>query len=733
VPQLKKTVLAATLLVTLAFAVVAGIIMAFPNSNSENKTEPTKPPNTKPPENQWSAPTRISSSASRYLCMSVDGKKIAYLDTYDLYLMNSDGTDIKKLTNYEPEGLSANSVGRPTVNANCTKIAFKASKQISSGWPDFIPGSYEAIFIVNPDGTGLTKLFPSPNTLDYAHLSEFQHELSDPSISGDGKKVTFVSDSQLYIINSDGTGLKLLSSNAQDVSSVSADGNKVAFIATGANQSQPLLIDSNGTELTKVSAELLSAANYAMRLGTHSAVSLSGNGNKMVFTSNNPSFRDDLYIINADGTGLLNLYHNVTTMISTSYDGNKIAFVSYGSNNNFSLCVVNSDGTEGSLLSSNAEPYSGISISADGKKIAFSYMREFGTFVSELGKVTNVPETTATPAPNNQWNTKQIMSLPSGNYIGSFCASSDGSKIAFTASSLNASYPNIEDLYVVNSDGSGLQKLYSDIEESTGPSISGDGKKISFISNSDLYIINSDGTGLTKLIPRVKFSEFSGYYFSPAISGDGSKVAVVVETDYSGPFAINKDLYLVNSDGTEPTKLSSDIISTPSISWDGSKITFLHYPHYSTGDNQLEGVCIVNSDGTGLRQLTNKTEAILFRPLISGDGSKVAFTVREDRWDADGYNHIYVINSDGTNLRQLTNDTWNDVACSMNFNGELIAFVSKSGQNSEIAVINSDGSGFKEITQDFVTDSSPYINTVGSKIAFYAGLYNISLFVTVYK
>ena len=182
-----------------------------------------------------------------------------------------------------------------------------------------------------------------------------------------------------------------------------------------------------------------------MLVGIDSTVSLSGNGNKMAFTSNYPLFSHNLYIIDSNGTGLLNLYHNVTTMISTSYEGNKIAFTSWGSNNNYSLCVINSDGTEGCLLSSNAVPYSGFSISGDGRKIAFSYMSEFGTFVSELDKKSNASEPTATPIPSNQWSTKQIMSLSPRTSFAGFCASSDGSKIAFTA---HNSMPPIQTLKI---------------------------------------------------------------------------------------------------------------------------------------------------------------------------------------------------------------------------------------------------------------------------------------------
>ena len=105
-PRLKKAVLAATLLLILVSALVVGIIVAFPDYSPAKKNEPTQPPN-----HRWSQPARISDSVSRYLCMSADGKKLAYLDTYDLFLMNSDGTGVKQLTHYEKDGLVSEQCG----------------------------------------------------------------------------------------------------------------------------------------------------------------------------------------------------------------------------------------------------------------------------------------------------------------------------------------------------------------------------------------------------------------------------------------------------------------------------------------------------------------------------------------------------------------------------------------------------------------------------------------------
>ena len=752
---MKKTALAIAFILILSSAIVIVFASSMlsnpvhtPNETALKETEPINP--TEPPTpteqpnptettnetettngaEQWSTPTRITSTvAMGGLCMSADGKRIAFISGFDLLLINTDGTGLKNLTSIDPVALTAYAMGKPSISANGERIAFKASKAVSSGPPSFYHDYYSAIFVVNSDGTGLARLFPKPQILDYEHLPEFQHTISDPFISANGAKIAFVSDSHLYVINSDGTRLTQLSDSIEGTPSISADGNKVAFYYTAGNYSELFIINSDGTELTKVVSIPMSPLNYYPDIfGSNSIgdLRLSGDGNKIAFTIGSQwlNIMYELYVVNSDGTGLTNLCHNVTGTPSISHDGDKIAFISYGSDGRYSINVINSDGSDPAQLSSNAENYIGPWISGDGRKIVFSYGLEYGTFITELGKQSETPEPTPTSVQNSQWSTMQILSLPSTSVVNGLSMNADGRKIAFSAYNLN----NENELFVVNSDGTGLIQLSGNIEEATGPSISGDGGKIAFISESDLYLINSDGTDLTKLAPNVKLLPY-GYYYSPSISGDGSKVAVIVEVDEGFP---SSDLYVINSDGTGLTKLSSDVMSTPSISWDGGKIAFTHYVTFS---DELEEIYVVNSDGTGLTQLTSKIGAFpqVTGPVISGDGSKVAVTVQKDRWDLNSYTEVLVVNSDGTGLKQLTSNTWNDYVCSMSYDGSKIAFVSGSGGNSEICVINSDGTGLTQITENSLEDSSPSISRDGSRIAFYEGFADPVIFVTSHE
>jgi Tol biopolymer transport system component len=295
-----------------------------------------------------------------------------------------------------------------------------------------------------------------------------------------------------------------------------------------------------------------------------------------------------------------------------------------------------------------------------------------------------------------EWNTPLQLTNNTADDQG-VSISGDGSKMAYY-SNQDGDY----EIFVVNSDGSGLTQLTQNTAYDYEPSISGDGSKIAFRSNVDgdgeIFVVNSDGSGLTQL------TQNTAYDSVPSISGDGSKIAF--QSNING--YANDDIFVVNSDGTGLTQLTSNTASDryPSISGDGSKIAFASY---ATGDWEI---FVVNSDGTGLTQLTSGT-AIHYNPSISGDGSKIAFDSSSD----SGYD-IFVVNSDGTGLTQLTSNTASDRYPSISGDGSKIAFQSNVGGDWEIFVVNSDGTGLTQLTSNTADDQYPSISGDGSKIAF---------------
>jgi Tol biopolymer transport system component len=140
---------------------------------------------------------------------------------------------------------------------------------------------------------------------------------------------------------------------------------------------------------------------------------------------------------------------------------------------------------------------------------------------------------------------------------------------------------------VINSDGAELIQLTNATATEANlsePSISGDGSKIAFISdeglvendgelvflNSEIFVVNSDGTGLTQVTNNtLRETQLS-------INHDGSKIA----------FASNSEIFVVNSDGTGLKQItqSAKTDSYPSISGDGSKISFISFEGNVNGE-----------------------------------------------------------------------------------------------------------------------------------------------------
>ena len=102
-------------------------------------------------------------------------------------------------------------------------------------------------------------------------------------------------------------------------------------------------------------------------------------------------------------------------------------------------------------------------------------------------------------------------------------------------------------------------------------------------------------------------------------------------------FYTGGDVWTMNGDGTNPTKLTSNYNAeaNPTVSPDGSRIAY----------EFLRGIWMMNSDGSGKRALTDGT-ATDEDPAFSADGTRIAFTRNGDIW---------AMNVDGSGVTNLTN------------------------------------------------------------------------------
>src|SRR5437588_325314 len=167
----------------------------------------------------------------------------------------------------------------------------------------------------------------------------------------------------------------------------------------------------------------------------------------LAFTTNRDG-NDQIYVVDAAGTDVLNLSHNATDddWPSWSPDGSKIAFHS-DRDGNFEGYAMHADGTLPVNLTNNPALDALANWSPDGSKIAFDTDRD-------------------------------------GNF----------------------------EVYLMNPDGTGLVDLTNSGTNEAFPAWSPDGSKIAFGTdrdgNDEVYVMNSDGTGLVNLTHS---SAFDGY------------------------------------------------------------------------------------------------------------------------------------------------------------------------------------------------------------------------------
>lgn len=259
---------------------------------------------------------------------------------------------------------------------------------------------------------------------------------------------------------------------------------------------------------------------------------------------------------------------------------------------------------------------------------------------------------------------------------GAFPAwSPDGKQIAYLA------HPdNHPELYRINADGSGAERLTVAQTDVAWPTWSPDGKYIAYISapagivsildlqTREVIMVTSSKANNYPMAwspdsQRLLFiSRRSGYFEINLVSADGSRLATLTGNGImpvwspdgrqiayvaaTNPIAPGEAIYRMAADGSNPMKLVDNGLF-PSWSPDGRLIAFVA--------NQNDGtstIAVMNADGTGLAKLAGQ-EGI---PLWSPDG-KTLLLVQQLPFAAQTRS-LSRIHVDGSGLHVLTDGTF---------------------------------------------------------------------------
>ncbi|HEV2761514.1 MAG TPA: hypothetical protein VGV38_00870, partial [Pyrinomonadaceae bacterium] len=275
--------------------------------------------------------------------------------------------------------------------------------------------------------------------------------------------------------------------------------------------------------------ELFDAAVRWATFGESASASpaLRPNG-RIVFTSARDG-NQEIYSMNADGTGQTRLTNNAAADTDPAYspDGTKIAFTSTRDGNE-EIYIMNADGTSPRRLTEHTASDNNPTWSPDGAQLAFTSNRDgnydiYTVYADGFGlaNITNFFANDRDPA----W-------------------SPDGKQIAYRHHASGN-----DEIHVMNSDGSQAVRLTNSSGADEEPFWSPDGRRIVFTSlrdgNRELYSMDaSDGSGLVRLTNNAALDDDASW------SPDGKKITFT--SDRAG----NREIFVMNADGTVQTRLT---------------------------------------------------------------------------------------------------------------------------------------------------------------------------------
>lgn len=241
----------------------------------------------------------------------------------------------------------------------------------------------------------------------------------------------------------------------------------------------------------------------------------------------------------------------------------------------------------------------------------------------------------------------------------------------------------IDQICLMNADGSGRRQLTDFQATSFYASLSPDGETIYFVSRRngpfDIYSMNLNGRNVERLTDGI------GSLYAPELSPNGNRI---VFTNHG------RGVWVMRADGNNPRPLTTRDDIDPTWSPDGSKIAFASS---RSGSRQLY---IMNSDGSEITQITDLNN-MGGRSTWSPDGTKLAFYR-----GPSGDRNIFLVDIDSLEVTRLTSGGDN-LGPSWSPDGSWIAFTSFRDGNNEIYIIRPDGTGLTRLTDSPISDWQP--------------------------
>jgi hypothetical protein len=267
----------------------------------------------------------------------------------------------------------------------------------------------------------------------------------------------------------------------------------------------------------------------------------------------------DIYVVNADGTGLARLTQGMDP--SWSADGTQVTFARW--TEPWGIYAINGDGSNERLLfSSNVAR--GPVWSPDGSQIAFFFTTEgrheawriwiegFGWYYIERGYQ------------QTEWHLG-VIDVADGRLHEPYCDNLSFSP-TWTVDGERLIYDGEQGLNASEAQGAN-NVPFTDNARDYFPVMSPDGGRIAFMhwqhDHWEIYVVNADGAGRRPLTSSSVFLETRPNNVSPAWSPDGTQIVFL--SDRGGDWGF----YVMNADGSDQRQILEDVTQTVKISYAG--------------------------------------------------------------------------------------------------------------------------------------------------------------------
>ena len=519
--------------------------------------------------------------------VSDDGSWLAFVSSADLlgtnhdespelYVMRPDGTGLAQLTSGSFLSKRPRSVFRAVISGSANRIVFAGCIDPLVTCETYTP----PLFVIDRDGSNLRQLHPSVQV----GLDE------DPvglDISDDGTKIAYMSASQVFGINADGTGNHGFGSSATAGFALSGNGEKIVY-RSGSNIVAQAF-DGN-------------PATTVVLAGGSNRPSITDDATLVYFYRNASGFQPGIWRVASSG-GAPTLIAPSVQPVRLSGGGGRIVA------RNTELVAIDGSGGNLKQLTTTTAFGGGIDLptfSPDGSTLYFlSSGREQLAYSFSTGQVTQLTDGDLTgvyPTYLSMSDTGTVVFESSANLTGQ---NSCGAKQLFR---LDPGGP----LTQVTACGGPPVYGYS--------AVGADAQVIAFLSYTSgtplaAYSINGDGTGLTHVANLTNAIEVDGKIF---VMGAGTPTWVAFCGVGVLPGQTQYQLIRVRTDGTGLQQIGNfGTCFVPTISGNGDRLAWV------VRGSSDEAFAYEVSTGT-IRHLTDDSSPIgAWRPRVTRDGSYV--------------------------------------------------------------------------------------------------------------